>query len=56
LQDAHETYLICQAVPQYQPTPDELSDYNLRVMAQLHDLHRRIDREQQAKMMGATDG
>lgn len=42
-------------MPSYRPdTP--YSDFQLRVMAQLHDLHHRIDLQNQAKMMGATDG
>jgi len=52
LSDAHETYLIGQACPGWTPEPDEMSDFKLRVMARIHDIHKRHDLEQLGKIMG----
>lgn len=44
-----------RACPRYVPSEDEVSDFKLRVMAQLDEMHRRIDLKNLAQAMGATD-
>lgn len=56
LAKAHEIYCICQAVPQYQPTEDELSDFNLTVMSYIHSVYEADRLKKLAKVMGAKDG
>ena len=52
LSECHETYLIWQACPSWQPPEDEQSDFKLRVMARIHDIHKTHDLKKLAEAMG----
>jgi len=56
LSECHETYLIGQACPWWQPPEDEQSDFKLRVMARIHSIHENVRLKQQAQIAGAGDG
>jgi hypothetical protein len=51
LVDAHDTYLICQAAPGFEPDADEMSDFRLTVMARIHRLYEGLKEKRQAEMM-----
>ena len=48
--------MVMQAAPRYEPSADECSDFKLRVMAQVHQIHEDRKLERMARMMGAGDG
>ena len=54
--DAHETYLIAQAVPGWCPPEEELSDFSLLVMARIHSIHKAHELKMLARIMGADGG
>lgn len=51
-----ETYRISQACPWWVPPDDETGDFNLLVMARIHNIHENHRLQQQAEMMGAAGG
>ena len=53
MSEAHETYLIGQACPWWTPPEEEASDFKLRVMARIHQIHENHKLEMFAKIMGA---
>ena len=48
--------MVMQAAPRYEPSGDEVSDFKLRVMAQVHQIHEDRKLERLARMMGAAGG